>query len=898
MDEKSIQVEKLRSWYDRLERRDPELHARLKARLERAPTTAFRVAAADDEAVTEAPFAAEPEAVFETIVQEGRPALFVLGDTIDDETPLTDEASKLMVRRIMAAADVLNPLLPLIGRIDVVDHPGGYPYVGTGWLIRPGIVCTNRHVANLLGRRDGARFVFSRGRFDRAMEVTLNRRRQKDWVPTAGDAVAVREILWIEPEPGPDLALLRIDLPADGARQPYLELASTDGKTDQFIATIGYPARAYSDTIPDQQWMERIYGGIYDVKRAAPGQLDVPSRSSTTYDCTTLGGASGSPVLDLATGKVLALHYAGLYRVENYGVPASVLRRTIKGRPWVSGTTTKPETAAPRPATASPAATAVAAIAPGERSVTVTVPVTISVSIGDPATPTGLSLDEAVAQLAAKAGPGVRAVKASFTLTDGRAADCIVVAAEPREYEAIRAATPASYGGYPIEVRYATIIEQLGLTDAATEAPVGIAYDDSRRTGPDFSFDEVEEEMTVLAHVGPEQSFPVLKSFLEGAQSSLVSSMYQFHVKHIAAVVADRLAAGTSMMLVLDPQTRDPEDDPVKDDEFDRSETFEKWRSEHEFKDIYVPRTGGNRLVATAYHIKVTVRDGETVWLSSGNWTRASQPKPNPDGGRGSGNREWHVVVRNERLSRMFAAHIAADFQQCRELGGQPEAVAAPPILIDVPEELTEEMLVEAPVRVLDPLEVSGTIRAKPILTPDRRGRVYTDAVIELIRSAQRQLVFQNQYIHISEGMTGNLSELVDALVERAKAIKDVRVILRSGDDKLPENLRELSRRGMDVMRSVKILSSTHTKGIVADGQRVLVGSQNWSSDAVAQNRDASLLFDNEKIAGYFLEAFEIDWQRARPPSQIQLEKPVLRAEGPAPPPGYVRMTLAAYLEG
>lgn len=54
----------------------------------------------------------------------------------------------------------------------------------------------------------------------------------------------------------------------------------------------------------------------------------------------------------------------------------------------------------------------------------------------------------------------------------------------------------------------------------------------------------------------------------------------------------------------------------------------------------------------SAYHIKVAVKDGTSFWLSSGNWTRSSQPQnPTvnwPSALRNS-NREWHVVVDHPR---------------------------------------------------------------------------------------------------------------------------------------------------------------------------------------------------------------------------------------------------------
>ena len=100
-------------------------------------------------------------------------------------------------------------------------------------------------------------------------------------------------------------------------------------------------------------------------------------------------------------------------------------------------------------------------------------------------------------------------------------------------------------------------------------------------------------------------------------------------------------------------------------------------------------------------------------------------------------------------------------------------------------------------------------------------------------------------------------------------------------------------------MRQVRILTNTHTKGIIVDGKRVLIGSHNWSSQGVSLNRDASLIFDDEEVAQYYAEAFELDWERAREPRfDERVDESIRPAEGNSPPPSFVRMSLADYLEG
>ena len=52
---------------------------------------------------------------------------------------------------------------------------------------------------------------------------------------------------------------------------------------------------------------------------------------------------------------------------------------------------------------------------------------------------------------------------------------------------------------------------------------------------------------------------------------------------------------------------------------------------------------------------------------------------------------------------------------------------------------------------------------------------------------------------------------------------------------------------------------------MIVDGKRLPLGIHNWSNPGVTLNRDASLLFDDEEIAGYYAEALEIDWELAAP---------------------------------
>ena len=48
------------------------------------------------------------------------------------------------------------------------------------------------------------------------------------------------------------------------------------------------------------------------------------------HDASTLGGNSGSVILDMATGLAIGLHFAGSFLQANYAIPAAVVRQVLE----------------------------------------------------------------------------------------------------------------------------------------------------------------------------------------------------------------------------------------------------------------------------------------------------------------------------------------------------------------------------------------------------------------------------------------------------------------------------------------------------------------------------------------------------------------------------------------
>ena len=431
----------------------------------------------------------------------------------------------------------------------------------------------------------------------------------------ASDASPVEQIIFIEPDAlKADIAFLKIRRHSDGVRQDFILLSDADAKAGTSVAVIGYPARAGEDVIPDQQWMERVFGGRYDVKRAAPGVVTPNSRGWATHDCTTLGGNSGSAVIELASGKAVALHFAGAYVIENYAVPASTIRDYLTRQPWHAAETIRTNNEGEDSAgVIAPQAQSPTPPPPQSSSVSLTIPLTITVSIGTPVagTTAGIAtavssgpatetapIEEAVRQFAlTHRGDGIIGVRSGLVIAKAEFTDtpCIHVVTHPEKLGAVRQRCATSFLGHPVEVRAATIVEMIGGQDFVSEAAVtSIAYNDDERTGEEFSFDMVEENMEVLCCVGPERSWTVLSDFIANAEGRMVSSIYEFHAKHIADAIEERLSEGVEMVLVMDNATRVTKEG-VGAGDFNRKTVFPSWAERFIFDRIYAPE-GANGL--------------------------------------------------------------------------------------------------------------------------------------------------------------------------------------------------------------------------------------------------------------------------------------------------------------
>jgi hypothetical protein len=881
---------------------DPELaaHARKLAGARRKPSWLSEATEGlRDLAQLPSTEAAAPDFELESIVQRvGRPVLAVMNGKVDLDT--TSGEDGVWKTRLQQASAVIGPAIAAVGRVEATNWPMGLPYIGTGWLIEQNLIVTNRHVALEFAQRGQKGFVFQLG-FDRRNPVAVD----VDFLEEIDNAATARftigDILYIASDTEPDVAFLRVG-PGKGPIGRPIKLGSDVLPSKTMVGVIGYPGQ--DPRIPDLALMAKIFGNVFDKKRFAPGYVTGFEADAITHDCTTLGGNSGSVVLDLLTGEAAALHFSGVFLKTNYAVPAPVISQLLsraKQAASISGSSSS--SAAPAlDATSSTVSANSNQAGDTMTSATIVVPLQITISLGNPVgSGSDLSLFVVPGSIAKGPAPGaskppsldalnagvvegrrtllnradVVSIKPGYRVSDGWITDerCLVVSVKKKLEPAELAAAgltplPESINGIPVDVAVGAVADRdshlmLEAMQKARHELIG-----NYQKPSDMPLVELNEPMQVVAHAGPDAGWPLLEPFFGRVKKQLTIGMYEFTAPHVVkSCVASIKPVGRKTSLVL--QNRDEKKDGTTIDDLTEQATVDALtkaaRSRLSF--AWASVSGPDRLFATSYHIKVAVRDQQEMWLSSGSWRSSNQAPFDPikDGDQSPPllqryDRDWHILLTNKRLATLMEKYLLRDEKQA---AAQEEALTVPEPEFWVSEAYFRATDDEAKVvsKYRSPLNINRKVRVQPLLTPDN----YAEHVLPLIQNATKSVYFQNQSLDArASGENGDVFEsLLKALLDKQKNPGiDVRIIFRRFPT-MRQTLTGMKDFGFDTSKTkVRVQTNCHTKGIIVDGETVVVGSHNWTRAGTTLNRDASLIFFDQDIARYYQDLFLFDWNR------------------------------------
>ncbi|MCW4029103.1 MAG: serine protease [Candidatus Bathyarchaeota archaeon] len=278
----------------------------------------------------------ENNSILCSIILTTRPAILIENDTyLQAKPPLTssdiDWNNFLEPYRGMIEKAALS-----VGRIEF-KHSDTEKYGGTGFLVAEDVIMTNRHVAEYFCEKD-----MQTGEYIFKTEIT---RKRIDYCEENNTSPSrefqIKKILKIYDPPDPDLALLKVAKTSQEREHPTplviadsmpdpIEDSDVDPNGHRKVFAVGYP---FFDTRETTKQLQDVFGDVYEVKRLQPGIFNSVKNVDNVlrHDCSTIGGNSGSCIVDVKLNQVIGLHFRGELASEyNEAVALPLLNNSIK----------------------------------------------------------------------------------------------------------------------------------------------------------------------------------------------------------------------------------------------------------------------------------------------------------------------------------------------------------------------------------------------------------------------------------------------------------------------------------------------------------------------------------------------------------------------------------------
>jgi phosphatidylserine/phosphatidylglycerophosphate/cardiolipin synthase-like enzyme len=371
----------------------------------------------------------------------------------------------------------------------------------------------------------------------------------------------------------------------------------------------------------------------------------------------------------------------------------------------------------------------------------------------------------------------------------------------------------------------------------------------------------------LLAYASPDSTYAVTKRLLDSAQESIVIGIYDFNAEYMKETLKAAMRRGVSIALMLDTNSAD------------ESSVFEEL-AELGAECVEAPSNSAGAPIKyfNNAHEKIIVVDRQIVMIQSGNWSENSIPFNEGDGVLlgpfMTGNRDMGLAVHSPELAGFFADLVARDMRLAQ--GQPPDALlpsgVAPPAETSSPAAgiFFEAAPPAVPIQLFKSLTVTPQtpVKVTPVITPEN----FHKEVLDLLRSATTSLRIEQQYIR---GGQEAIEAMLEAIGEARSANPDLKIQIIVSPKFLTGENREnffdaMGRFDFEFEQHWRFLSSKHfvhchNKLIIVDDEKVLLGSQNWSTTGVKTNREASLLVEHAGIATYFSEIFDADWRMSEP---------------------------------
>jgi len=403
----------------------------------------------------------------------------------------------------------------------------------------------------------------------------------------------------------------------------------------------------------------------------------------------------------------------------------------------------------------------------------------------------------------------------------------------------------------------------------------------------DFKTAGFDIEGNVTCFVSPDCSFPEMITALDSAKRSLYVNVYQFHNPHLLDKMVNMSLDGIIIKVLL-------EGGPVGGvTDYQKYVSNKLNDSGADVRYMISDRTEGIGARYDFNHAKYMIIDNRTVVVLSENFKISGIPLNSSYGNRG-----WGIAVDDPNLANYFSQVFFHDFNSAMKdifsYEDKNEKYGEPPEDMD----MNYHIRTGAYMKRFDAIKVKGNSSVKPVFSPDTSS-LEEGPVIALIENAVRTIKIEQLDVdlHWRGDWTLNwsrpedyyiqktneelvLNRYLTSTIDAARRGVKVKVLLDSafvwgwshswdngdtvwylnkiaGMEGLDLEARLVALNGMSGRAS---LEKVHNKGIIVDGESVLVSSINWGGTSVLKNREAGLIVTNYEVAAYYERVFDFDW--------------------------------------
>lgn len=384
----------------------------------------------------------------------------------------------------------------------------------------------------------------------------------------------------------------------------------------------------------------------------------------------------------------------------------------------------------------------------------------------------------------------------------------------------------------------------------------------------------------------PQNNLALTLSAIRSARKSLLINIYEFTEPTIADAIVERIRAGIHVEILQEGEPVGGIQTSSREIERRLLEAMGDSHQNDRYFMMKAPSRGFQRRFRFD-HAKYVVVDGESLLISSENYSPTGHPIPGNKGNRG-----WEIFIQESGISRNFAKLFEDDsnsnFGDIDELtrsvankqnrGGEcffcPTFLTFFTLSDSIPPH--PKSFQEVGFLTVDASEVEKITSPENSLT----------GLLQLIQKAKFRLDLEQMNFSLDWKEAGTRSPLFDAVISAAERGVKVRILLNDESvfyrKPITQNSSEPSRVNKNkqtvdtfnqIAQSRRLplearianldamgVSIIHNKGALVDGTQTLISSINWNENSVMHNRETAVKLTSPEIHGYFEALFEQDW--------------------------------------